>query len=77
MSEGGLLTLAEVQQKLHVGQTTAYALIASGQLPHLRLGRAIRVRPESLARFLAALEVTGVGDAEVVPIRITGGRRGR
>lgn len=49
-----LLTLAEVAERLRVSRPTVHRLAASGRLPVVRFGRAVRVRPEDLAAMLAA-----------------------
>ncbi len=53
-----LLTLAEAAAALRVGKRTVEAWAASGRLPTLRLSpRVVRVHPQDLAAFLAALQV--------------------
>lgn len=54
-----LLTIRDVQRVLSVGKDAAYALVASGSIPCIRLGtaaRLIRVRPEALRLFLTESE---------------------
>lgn len=48
----GLLTAREVQALLHIGHSKFYTMIATGQLPRIKLGRAIRVSKRHLAEFL-------------------------
>lgn len=47
-----LYTVAEVQRRLSVGRTTAYNLLATGQIPKVRIGRKLLVREQDLRRFI-------------------------
>ena len=47
-----LYTVAEVQGLLSVGRGTAYNLLATRQIPAIRIGRALRVREQDLRRFI-------------------------
>lgn len=69
-----LLDLRGVGKALHLGSTSVYAMIASGQLPHIRIGRAIRVSPEAVREFVRSRETAGLAGGEVVPLRVR--RRG-
>ena len=51
-----LLKPSEVGQILGIGRSLVYELIASGQIPSVRLGRCIRVPAESLQRWLSDKE---------------------
>ena len=47
------LTVPEVAEELHIPRTRCYDLIASGELPAVRIGeRSIRVNRAELERFL-------------------------
>lgn len=48
-----LLTIKEAARELGIGSTYCWQLTARGQLPVVRLGRLVRIRPEDLARFAA------------------------
>lgn len=48
-----LLTVKEVAGRLAIGRTTVYELIARGELPALRIGRARRIPASAVARFIA------------------------
>jgi excisionase family DNA binding protein len=48
-----LLNADQVAEILNVSRSHAYSLIQSGQIPSIRLGRAVRVRPQDLERFIA------------------------
>lgn len=48
------LTVAETAQALRVGRNTVYELIRQGELPALRIGRAIRVPERGLREWLEA-----------------------
>jgi excisionase family DNA binding protein len=56
-----LLTAEEVAEKLSIGLSTAYLLLQRGELPSVRIGRSVRVRPEDLKRFVLARR-EGLGD---------------
>lgn len=47
-----LLRGREVARILNISKALAYRLMAHGQLPTVRLGRAVRVRPEDLEKFI-------------------------
>ena len=49
-----LLTVSEVMDLLQVSRTTAYGLIAKGELVVTRIGRAVRVHPRELDRLVQA-----------------------
>jgi excisionase family DNA binding protein len=48
-----LLRPAEVFQLLSVSKSQGYKLLATGELPSVRLGRAIRIPAQSLDAFVA------------------------
>ena len=47
-----LLKPKEVAERLNVSRSQAYVLIRDGLIPHLRLGRCVRVRQEDLEEFI-------------------------
>ncbi|WP_153813869.1 helix-turn-helix domain-containing protein [Streptomyces sp. SUK 48] len=47
------LTVEEAARRLGVGRTTMYALIASGEVQSVRIGRLRRVSADALAVYLA------------------------
>jgi excisionase family DNA binding protein len=47
-----LLTVREVAERLGVCTATVYGLCTRGELPHLRVSNAIRIRPTDLDAFL-------------------------
>jgi excisionase family DNA binding protein len=49
-----LLTGDEVARILNVSRAFAYQLLQRGEIATVRLGRAVRVRPEDLQRFIEA-----------------------
>jgi excisionase family DNA binding protein len=51
-----LLTPAEMAATLGVGRTTAYQLIASGEIPVVRIGRLVRVPVDGLREWIRAHE---------------------
>jgi excisionase family DNA binding protein len=47
-----LLTREEVGDRLQVSDTTVKRLLASGQLPAVRIGRTVRVHADDLLAFI-------------------------
>jgi excisionase family DNA binding protein len=47
-----LLNAKQVAERLSLGRATIYELMASGQLPTVRLGRAVRVPAYKLAEWV-------------------------
>jgi excisionase family DNA binding protein len=50
-----LLTVEEAARRLRIGRTTAYALIADGDLESVPVGRLRRVPTEALTEYVAKL----------------------
>ncbi|QMU67131.1 helix-turn-helix domain-containing protein [Streptacidiphilus sp. P02-A3a] len=48
------LTVEEAARRLGVGRTTMYALLASGQIPSVAIGRLRRIPAEALNAYVAA-----------------------
>jgi excisionase family DNA binding protein len=46
------LSLKDVQHLLGIGRTKAYELVATGELPAIRIGRCIRVNRKELDEWL-------------------------
>ena len=53
--EDYLMTCRQVELVLRLGHTKVSNLIAAGQLPSLKIGRARRVRRSELDRFIEAV----------------------
>lgn len=51
-----LLKPTEVAGILRIGRSLVYGMLASGELPSIRVGRCIRIPSESLQRWLKAQE---------------------
>ena len=49
-----LLKAEEVAEHLSVSPAFAYRLIQTGQIPAVRLGRVVRVRPQDLQAYIEA-----------------------
>ncbi len=59
-----LLKPTEVADVLRIGRSLVYGLLATGELPSIRVGRCIRVPAASLERWLATKEkAMGGGEA--------------
>ena len=54
MSEQPLLTASDVARVLNCSQSLAYRFMQDGSIPAVRLGRAVRVRPQDLDEFIEA-----------------------
>lgn len=50
-----LLRLPEAAERLAVGRSTLYEMIGRGELPTVKIGRAVRVSEEELNAFIAEL----------------------
>lgn len=50
-----LLTVEEAARRLNIGRTTMYALVSSGAVESVTIGRLRRVPSECLDKFVAAL----------------------
>jgi excisionase family DNA binding protein len=48
------LTVEEAARRLGVGRTTMYALLASGEIPSVTIGRLRRIPAEALSVYVAA-----------------------
>ena len=59
MSGGELLTPEEVAALLRMRKSWVYAAARSGELPHVRLGRAVRFRRSAIDAYLTGLEQGG------------------
>jgi excisionase family DNA binding protein len=53
-----LLTVEEAAELLRLGRTTVYALIKSGELASVPVGRLRRIRPADLAAYANSLTPT-------------------
>src|SRR5688572_7302375 len=51
--EDGLLTMNEVAVKLKISEDKAYELVRQGALQSIHMGRLVRVKPSSLAEYVA------------------------
>jgi excisionase family DNA binding protein len=55
--ENEWLSLREVQRILCLGKTKAYDLVASGEIPAVKIGRVLRVNREELEAWLETQRV--------------------
>lgn len=55
-----LLRIPEVAETLGIGRTTIYEMIATGELPTVRFGRAVRVSVTTLQKWVEERELQGV-----------------
>jgi excisionase family DNA binding protein len=49
-----LLTVKDLEAELQLGRTGAYELVRSGQIPTMRIGRAVRIPRDALRRWVDA-----------------------
>ena len=61
-SEKLLLKPKKAFELLNIGRSTGYAMIASGELPSVRIGRAVRVPLDALKQWVE--RKTNKGDKE-------------
>ena len=47
-----LLNAQDVAAALKMGLSTVYMLVERGELPSIRIGRSVRIRPEDLEKFI-------------------------
>lgn len=47
-----LLNAQDVATTLNMGLSTVYQLVERGELPSIRIGRTVRIRPEDLEKFI-------------------------
>lgn len=60
MSAGDpILTPEEVAEQLRMKKSWVYNAARTGELPHLRLGRAVRFRQSAIETYLAGIEQGG------------------
>jgi excisionase family DNA binding protein len=52
MQPEGLLTVRETAELLRVSTATVYGLCERGELPHVRVSNAIRLRPQDVETFV-------------------------
>lgn len=59
--EKALLTVSEAARRLSLGRATAYRLVQTGELPSVRVGRAVRVPVRALDAWVSARTSGGAG----------------
>jgi prophage regulatory protein len=47
-----LLRVKDVQERLNVSRSMAWKLIYSGEIPHVKVGRCVRVRESEMATLI-------------------------
>ena len=52
-ADEALWTVQDLQEYLRVGRTLAWSLIARGEIPVVRVGRAVRLRPADVRAWTA------------------------
>lgn len=50
------LTVPEAHELTRIPLPTLYRLIQQGEIPHIKIGRAVKIRRSSLERWIAAKE---------------------
>jgi excisionase family DNA binding protein len=65
-NSGSLFTVAEAAEQLRISKGLAYELVARGQMPHVRLGRLIRIPRQALENWLECHETLTSGDDSVL-----------
>ena len=59
-----LITVVEAAEVLRISRNLAYDLVARGEMPHVRLGRIIRVPRKSLEDWIARQTVETVNGSQ-------------
>ena len=59
MPTAELLTVPEAARRLSLGRATTYQLVRRGELPSVRVGRAVRVPARALEAWIAARTMGG------------------
>lgn len=62
MPTAELLTVPEAARRLSLGRATTYQLVRRGELPSVRVGRAVRVPARALEAWIAARTTGGEVD---------------
>jgi len=55
-----LLRISEVAETLGIGRTKIYEMIATGELPTIRVGRAVRISVSTLQKWVEEREQQGL-----------------
>ena len=58
-STARLHSVEDVMGRLHVGRSTVYGLLSSGQLRSVKVGRRRLVSEQAIADYIASLEQSG------------------
>ena len=67
--QGEVMTVSEVAEYLRVNPQTVYRKAKAGELPAVRIGRAIRFRRSELEAWLKNLRVSSTtGSKELTPV---------
>ncbi len=53
-----LYTVADIQEMLKISRGRAYELVQSGEIPHVRIGKLLRVRADHLEAYLESSTVS-------------------
>ena len=56
-----LMTPDQVAKKLNLAKSTVYAMAHRGLIPAVKIGKSLRIRPESLVKFLEQQEKKSYG----------------
>lgn len=72
--EKALLTVAEAARRLSLGRATAYQMVQRGELPVVRIGRAVRIPARALEEWVAAHTLGGKFDGSSVRTGVPLGR---
>jgi excisionase family DNA binding protein len=57
-SDRMLLSVAEAAERLGIGRSTMYVLIADGQIDTIRVGRLRRIEPEALTAYISRMRAS-------------------
>jgi excisionase family DNA binding protein len=63
--ERGLLRVEEAARFLNLGRSKTYQLVASGELPVVRIGKSVRVPARALERWIEERTADGAAEQAV------------
>jgi excisionase family DNA binding protein len=63
-----LLTVKEVEAELQLGRTRTYEMLRSGEIPVIRIGRAVRVSRERLRQWIEERTLVDCNDDRGQPV---------
>lgn len=63
-TEHTLLTVEEAAERLHIGRTRMFALLKSGEIESVTIGRSRRIHPDAIEAYAHRLQSNEMNDEE-------------